>query len=248
MPTRSIVRLGSTTVLNDGVARVEVNSIEGIRNSASKLKMKKCFSAAGVKTADWFTTNGETWIKKNGVETIINLPDLPYPIVAKSHFGSRGEGNYKLDNIQALEGWMRGKDLSGYIFESFVPMTREYRLHVTSEGCFYTCRKLLKNDAPEGTWQRHDDYCNWALETNPSFKKPNNWNLIVADCIKALNSLGLDIAAFDVAVQGSVEGRERDNPEWCIFESASAPSFGEITAEKYTIEIPKIIERKMRNG
>ena len=45
-------------------------------------------------------------------------------------------------------------------------MTREYRLHVTKFGCFYTCRKLVKNDAPEDTWQKHDDVCNWVFEEN----------------------------------------------------------------------------------
>ena len=151
-----------------------------------------------------------------------------YNVIAKA-----GTGNTKFDTQAQLESWIRGKDLSGYIFEKFYNYSREYRLHVTKDGCFYTCRKLVKNDAPEDTWQKHDDVCNWVLEDNPSFKKPKNWDAIVADCIKAKDALGLDICAFDVGVQGAKDGVERENPEWIIFESCSAPSFGEITGQEY---------------
>jgi hypothetical protein len=212
--------------------------------------MKRCFTRASVKTARWFvkydSIGGRGWIEKGIAlgEADRSISDLPFPIIAKSHFGSRGVGNTKLDNQQALEVWMRNRDLSSYIFEQFVGYTREYRLHISKNGCFYACRKLLRNDAPEGTWQRHDDVVTWALESNPSFKKPNNWNLIVEDCIRAQQALGLDICAFDVMVQGSKEGRERNNPEWIIVESASAPSFGDITTQKYIEEIPKLIKDK----
>ena len=126
-------------------------------------------------------------------------------------------------------------------------MTREYRLHVTKFGCFYTCRKLVRSDAPEGTWQKHDDVCNWVLEKNPSFKKPKNWDAIVADCIKAKDALGLDICAFDVGVQGAKDGVERENPEWVIFESCSAPSFGAVTGQKYIEILPKLLIDKYNN-
>jgi hypothetical protein len=167
--------------------------------------------------------------------------ELPYPIIAKSHYGSRGVGNTKLDNQQALESWIQGKTLSNYIFEKFQPLGREYRLHISKFGCFYACRKLLKSDAPENTWQYHDDVVTWALESNPSFKKPNNWDDIVADCVKAQQALELDICAFDVIV--SLPNKKGD-VDWLIVESASAPSFGDITLQKYLIEIPKIINSK----
>lgn len=236
LPFRSVVRLGSTTQHERD--RVECNTIQAVKNSASKLLMKQCFTREEVKTADWWWINNNRFTKYNGSVTEIN--QLSYPIIAKSLHGSRGEGNTKLDNQQELEAWMRGKTLSNYIFEKFYTFSKEYRIHVTKQGYFYTCRKLLRNDVPEGTWQRHDDNSTWIVETNPSFKKPNNWNLIVADCVKALNSLGLDIGAFDVKTQGS----SKNNPEWIILESCSAPSFGTITSEKYLIEIPKVLRRK----
>lgn len=249
LPFRSIVRLGSTTTneelnskrVKKGLKRanfVECNSVQGVKNSASKLLMKQCFETAGVKTAPWI----------RGSETnqqILNWADqVKYPIISKSHHGSRGEGNLKHDNRASLERFLTSNNKNNYIFEKFVKMSREYRLHISKDGCFYTCRKLLRNDAPEGTWQRHDDVVTWALETNESFKKPSNWNAIVTDCIKAQKALGLDVCAFDVMVQGSKDGQERTNPEWIIVESASAPSFGDITLERYLIEIPKILKSK----
>jgi hypothetical protein len=244
---RSVVRLGSTTVLNHGKVRTEVNSVQGIKNSASKLLMKQCFTNAGVKTARWFvkydSIGGRGWIEKGIAlgEADRGISDLPFPIIAKSHFGSRGVGNTKLDNQQALQSWIQGKTLSNYIFEKFQPLGREYRLHISKFGCFYACRKLLKSDAPENTWQYHDDVVTWALESNPSFKKPNNWDDIVADCVKAQQALELDICAFDVIV--SLPNKKGD-VDWLIVESASAPSFGDITLQKYLIEIPKIINSK----
>lgn len=243
LPFRSVVRLGSTTTLEDNKLRIECNTVQGVKNSASKLLMKQCFTRVGVQTADWYIHgNGYFWI--NGGTSHVNLSELPYPIIAKSHYGSRGVGNTKLDNQQQLEAWMRGKNLGEYIFEKFYNYSREYRLHVTKDGCFYTNRKLVKNDAPADTWQRHDDVCVWILESNPSFKKPANWDKIVQDCIKAQQALGLDICAFDVMVQGSKDGVERKDPKWIICESCSAPSFGEGTLQKYLIEIPKVLRSK----
>lgn len=237
LPWRSIVRLGSTTS-GDGLAsRIEINSVTGVKNSASKLLMKRCFAQAEVKTAPWYAGNVSR-------ESVLAWAEGRYPIITKSHYGSRGIGNTKHDSRRELESWMNNKVLSDYLYEQFVGYTREYRLHISKNGCFYACRKLLRNDAPEGTWQRHEDYCTFALESNPSFKKPNNWDLIVADCMRAQTALGLDVCGFDIMVQGSKEGRERNNPEWIIVESCSAPGFGSVTLQKYIEEIPKLIKDK----
>ena len=260
LPFRSVIRLGSSTE-SDG--RLEINTVEAVKNSASKLLMKQKFTEAGVKTADWNVIRNGVWCNYNPnygenmhdnnfryYEYDGNVVDnlfLNFPFVAKSLHGSRGIGNTKFNTKEEFDEWLINKNLNNYIFEQFVKMTREYRLHVTKFGCFYTCRKLVKNDAPEGTWQRHDDVCNWVLEENPSFKKPKNWDAIVADCVKAKDALGLDICAFDVGVQGAKDGIERENPEWIIFESCSAPSFGNITGQEYIKILPKLLIDKYNN-
>jgi len=240
LPFKSMVRLGSTTDRPDSVTnggnRVECNTIEAIKNSSNKLLMKQCFHRDGVITASWSEDIND-----------VGQEGLEFPIIAKSLYGSRGNGNTKINTEEELTAWRRGKDLSNYIFEAFYTYLREYRLHITEEGCFYTCRKMLKRDAPEANkWQRHDDNCVWILEENEAFDKPVNWNTIVEHSVKALKSVGLDVGAVDVKVQSATKnnGTRRENPDFIIIEINSAPSFGDLTAEKYINEIPKILRRK----
>lgn len=254
-PNRTVIRLGSTTTLEDiypqgirnGRRIIEINTVEAVKNSASKLRMKQCFTRGNVKTAEWWICNNN--IFTDYTNTIKNIENLPYPIVAKSHYGSRGEGNYKLNDEAELRRWMQGKNLSNYIFEKFYNFTREYRIHVTAEGYFYTCRKMLRRDADRNnSWQRHDDNCVWIREENPSFDKPSNWNTIVEHCVRALNATGLDIAGFDVKVQSATtqRGERRENPDFIIIESNSACSHGEITAIKYKEALNRLCD--IKNG
>lgn len=243
LPFKSVVRLGSMTPSFD---RVECNTIQAVKNSSNKLLMKQCFTRNNVKTAEWYTaTPTNFYIRDSFAGIDINV--LPYPIICKSLYGSRGEGNTLIRSEQELKIWIKNKVLSNYIYERFYTYQVEFRIHCTSDGEFYSCRKMLKRDSDKSeSWQRHDDNCVWILDTNILFDKPDNWNDIVNDCIKALNSLSLDIGCFDVKVQNNIDlrGRKRTNPDWIIIESCSAPSFGEITTQKYLQEIPKILKKK----
>lgn len=262
MPFRSVIRLGSTTDLSDtvsnGGSRIEVNTIQAIKNASNKKLMKECFTNAEVKTADWWTYmdndvdmgilffDDSNWQKKQE-DLFTSINDLPYPIVAKHIHGSRGTGNYKLDNAEELKNWISGKNLNNYIFEKFYNYSREYRLHVTEEGCFYTCRKMLKSDTPENNrWYRNDSNSVWVLEENELFDKPVNWDEIVEESVKSLTSVGLDFGAVDLKIQSSTNsnGEKRDNPKFIVLEINSAPSFGELTLIKYLEEIPKILTKK----
>ena len=255
LPFRSIVRLGSTTVDNDihAATLVECNSVQSIKNSASKLLMKQCFTQAGVKTAKWSKASEQYEILDHGIKFLLGQNDheefngIEFPIVAKSHFGSRGQGNTLIKSKEELEQWLRGKQLNNYIFEKFMNYALEFRLHISKDGCFYACRKALKADVPEDQkWRRHDDICVWFMEDNEEFKKPDSWNDIVQDCVKALISLGLDIGCFDVRVQSKQNnrGKIREYQDFIILESNSAPSFGDVTLNKYLEEIPKILKSK----
>lgn len=229
LPFKTVVRLGSTTVINDGYRRVECNSVQSVKNSANKRLMKQCFSRANVRTAQWTD-------RPNEAET------FEFPIVAKHIYGSRGNGNTLIKSLEAFRTWIRGKEMNSYIFEKFYSYTREYRLHVTAEGCFYTCRKMLREGTPKGErWRRHDDTCVWILEDNPLFQKPNSWNDIVNDCKKGLNSIGADILSFDVKVQSN---NRREYQDYIIIECNSASSMGEITLIKYLEMIPRILRNK----
>lgn len=239
MPFRSVVRLGSSWS-GDNHQRVEINSLESIKNSSNKLRMKECFTRDNIKTAEWCTGNQRDAMHSIG-----------FPIVAKSHYGSRGIGNTLLNDFEEFENWVTNKNLNNYIFERFYNYSKEYRLHVTEDGCFYTCRKMIKQEFKNDSnaWQRHNDNCVWIIEDNPLFEKPTSWNDIVQECVKAIKSVGLDIGALDVKVQSNTnkKGEPREYVNFIILETNSAPSFGEGTEQKYLIEIPRLLNKK-KNG
>lgn len=250
LPYRSVIRFGSSTEIEDTVAkggnRIEINTVNAIKISANKLLMKQKFAEAGVRTANWRQHC-----------PIEGLTDLEFPIVAKAHYGSKGKGNTLLKTHEEYLEWTSGKNLSNYIFEKFMNFGHEFRLHVTEDGCFYTCRKALKQDVPEDQkWRRHDDICVWFLETNENFHKPNSWNDIVSDCVKALKAVGADLLSFDVRVQTprDKDGNSRPYQEYILLECNSASSMdngtGEVSvcAQKYIDEIPKIIIRKAKQN
>jgi glutathione synthase/RimK-type ligase-like ATP-grasp enzyme len=245
LPTLAAIRFGSSTLLSDKY-KVVLNSVQAIKNSSNKLLMKQKFTEAGVKTADWWTveTLGGGYLFSNNMDMV----NLPYPIVAKHIYGSRGRGNTKLNTQEELVDWMRGKTLGNYIFERFYNYSREYRLHVTEEGCFYTCRKMLKENTPEDQrWFRNDSNSVWMLEENPNFDKPVNWDEVVEHSVRALKAVGLDMGAVDLRIQSSKHpnGDLRDYCDFIVLEINSAPSFGDITAVKYAEEIPKLINKKL---
>lgn len=238
---RSVIRFGSSTELNDGIDRIELNTVQAIRNSANKYLMKECFINAGVKTADVISG------KDNTAETVLEF-FKDYPVVAKHIFGSRGRGNYLLKTKEELTAWLSShSDLNNYIFEKFYNYNREYRLHVNEQGCFYTCRKMLKSDTPEDKrWFRNDSNSVWIVEENEQFDKPSNWDAVIEESVKALKSVGLDFGAVDLRIQSATDskGRTRENPEFIVVEINSAPSFGEGTLAKYLEEIPKMLQLK----
>lgn len=238
LPVLVSIRFGSTNVGERPYA-LQLNKPEAVEISSNKLLMKKKFDLAAIKTAKWY------FYKPDGVlvcaedpEKAVEPAKLKFPIVAKHILGSRGTGNYKLDTVEQFNAWKQGKDMSMYIIERFYPYSREYRLHVTSEGCFYTCRKMLKEDTPENQrWYRNDSNSVWIVEDNAQFNKPKCWDAIVEDCVKALTTVGLDVAAFDVKVSAEDDKEQK----YIVIESNSAPSFGDITLQKYIEQIPKIV-------
>lgn len=251
LPFLACLRLGSLTA-GTLPYKVEINTPEAIKNSSSKLLMKQCFTRDKVKTADWWiwvNNKLSKVIEYNDASLIkfdANLP-IEFPIVAKRHFGSRGEGNTLIKTQEEFDKWKAGKPLERYIFERFHNYTREYRLHVDSEGCFYTCRKMLKEGTPDDQkWHRHDSNSVWIMEENPSFDKPSNWASIVEHSVKALKAVGLDVGAIDLKVQSAKDhkGINRKEPEFIVIEINSAPSFGDVTVLKYKQQIPIIAKRK----
>jgi len=253
LPFRAVIRFGSNTELGDtrqkGGRRIELNTVQAIANSSNKKRMKQCFKAGDVRTAIWYTyRNGNLYDEIN--ERIVTLEELEFPIIAKKHFGSKNKGNIKLDSLEEYKTYIKENSLNNVIFEKFYNFAREYRLHVTEDGCFYTCRKMIKRDTPDDQkWFKNSQNCVWMLETNDLFDKPANWNDVVKESVKALISVGLDFGAVDLRIQSS---KENKYPSFIVIEINSAPSFGDdsanaIVTQKYKEILPKLLYKKSKN-
>ncbi len=203
--------------------------------------MKEAFDDKKVKTAEWINADDPLeigWFKDEG------------RVIVKPRFGSRGRGLQLLSSLKELEKWSKGRDKEEYIIEKYYGYDKEYRLHVTEKGCFYACRKMLKKDTPEDKrFYRNDSNCVWVLDSNPDFDTPTSWSAIQAECVKALKAVGLDFGACDVRVQKNLDGKGKPRKEvkFIVVEINSAPSFGEITLEKYLEILPTMLRVKFNN-
>ena len=235
---RVIFRMGSTTP-NERISKypidLEINTVEGCANCMDKRTMKHLFEENNIKQAEWFTCSTKEELTNTLTE---KFHDWNHGCIAKRYNSSQGHGLFyirTLDDINSFIDFIGGEhNLTKYIFEKYSTFSREYRLHVSHlNGCFYACRKMLRNDA-EDRWQRHDNNSVWILEENPLFNYPDTWDEIEEECVRALEALKLDIGAFDIKV--ATDGR------FFIMECNSAPGLGEIGLEKYKEELKTIVE------
>jgi len=239
---RAVFRLGSITPTEEIFPRcvalnkpiIEINTAEACHNSGDKIIMKRLFVENEVKTAEYnlMYKDGEIYVPSE------------YPVIIKDKNSCKGNGIYLANNLDEYNSITELIDpnFKRYIVEKYYNYSKEYRLHVTKDGCFYTCRKMLKEDAEE-RWHRHDMNSVWIMEENPLFEKPSNWDLIVEECVKAMKSLGLDICSVDMKVQSEKNHDRNGNPEFIILECNSASSMGNTTLIKYEEQL-----RKMLNG
>lgn len=250
LPFRSIIRLGSTTVKDKDKGKIECNSALGCKTSSSKLLMKEAFAKADIKTASWCYVDGADVVLADLNAVVKKITNSwKDKLVCKHIYGSRGEGNTLVSTEEEFNKWKAGKTINNYIFERFYNYTREYRLHVTTDGCFYACRKMIKSDTPKDKrWFRNDSNSSWIMDTNEMFDKPSNWDEIVNECVEALKAVHLDICGFDVKVQSKLDSKKRvrDKIDFIIIESNSACSFGDVTAQKYLKQIPIVLIKKSK--
>ena len=237
---RTVFRLGSNTstqqVFPKGYASgkpiIEINTVEACHNSGNKILMKECFDELNVKSAEWDVVE-----QPGGEVTNWEI----FPAIIKHKNSAKGKGIYMINSIEEYEDFINDKNrLYDYIIEKYYNYSKEYRLHVTKDGCFYTCRKMLKQNATD-RWHRHDSNSVWIVEENPLFEKPKNWDDVVNECVKALNAVGLDIGACDVKIQSEKGKPNSFIPNFIIMEINSAPAMGSRTLIEYEKILNKIV-------
>ena len=106
LPYRSVIRFGSSTEVEDTVAkggnRIEINTVNAIKISANKLLMKQKFEEAGVKTAKWFKASNIIGSGTEGLE-FENNERLIFPVVGKEHYEVAHGVTQMLQKYQELQ-------------------------------------------------------------------------------------------------------------------------------------------------
>lgn len=218
---RVLLRLGSTTPLISKYKYLELNTIEGVRISANKILMKKAFDEAHISHSEWINSS-----KKNDIREFLHINKI---IIAKHKHSSKGNDIYYIDNDKYLEELFTKININDFVFEKYYFYPIEYRVHVdVNHGCFYTCKKVLKEDA-DIQWHKHADNSIFVL-INDQQKLPICWEYMIKDCVKALKQMQLTIACFDVLCS---------NDNFIIVESNTAPSLASYGITYYSNHLKK---------
>lgn len=224
---RVLLRLGSTTPLVSKYDYLEINTIEGVRMSGNKIAMKRAFDRANIIHSEWISSSNKANIYK-----FLALHKI---IIAKHKHSSKGKNIYYIDSSKALDELCDKVDISNFVFEKYYFFPNEYRVHIdVNHGCFYTCKKVLKQDA-EVQWHKHADNSIFVLITK-NHKLPECWEKMVNDCIKALKQMKLTIACFDVLCG--------DN-NYIIVESNTAPSLASYGITYYSNHLKKYYDTRL---
>lgn len=235
-PFRSIVRFGSVSRVPDLHRRVEVNTVEAIRNASNKMRMKEIFTANNIKSTKWMVATASSTLPTG----------WKFPIVAKLCYRSGGKGMVKIDTPEQLTTFInekirnRNRETNPYYFEEFVNCKREYRIHVSqaSTSELFSVRKLVSENIPkEKQWIK--SISNGAFVEE--FEKPQQWTQMVNECKKALVAIKLDIGCFDVKYKKS-------DGSFYLLEVNSSPAMGDKTKAIYINEIDKILKAKYQSN
>lgn len=233
----AVCRLGSLTPTRECFSTphsnvIEVNTVDAIQNSRSKLRMKACFATKNIPQSEWW----------DSYEALANDDkEIPYPIVVKRVFGFQGRGMELIKNKQELKTWLdKHRSLDGWYFEKFYNYAREYRLHVARYcGVILSWRKLRTKDA-ESRWFFNSLNSNWVGTEHGLFDKPKCWSAMEKAAIDCIEATGLDIGAVDIRVQSNTQ----EDPKFIVCEINSAPALGDLGIEVYKDIISKIIKNK----
>lgn len=223
---RVLLRLGSTTPLISKYKYLEINTIEGVKTSGNKILMKRAFDKAGISHSEWISSSD-----KASVHEFFNCHKI---LIAKHKHSSKGQNIYYIDNLKSLDDLCNNINIRDFVFEKYYFFPNEYRVHVdVHHGCFYACKKVLKQDA-EVQWHKHADNSIFVLVTE-KHKLPVCWENIISDCIKALKQMDLTIACFDILCS--------DN-SYIIVESNTSPSLASFGITYYGNHLKKYYDTR----
>lgn len=214
------VRFGSTK--NHRICDIDFNTIEAIKNTANKVKMKDIFADEEIDSPLYFEND------EAGRDAIARGM-LGDKIFFKIPFHSRGRGMVVYDTKEeALSQTNRG------YFEMAQVSNREFRVHVMDGEAFYVDEKRPRDKSINMT--DRPEIKNMA--SGFKFRRPIKEYPpeVVSESIKAVEALGLDFGAADVGLN--------DDGVW-IYEVNTAPSLRTKTRKLYQKALVKSIYRRI---
>lgn len=214
--------------------RIIINPVQGLRNTRDKLLQHQILQQHGIRKPRFFETH---------IEAIAYMEETGNPVVAKRINHSKCKGMYRFMNVDELNASQdrRVFDSQYYYFEEFVQCNREWRVHVSvaQDDEVIAYRKCLRGDLEgDKPWFRNNDNCYFKLDSDED--KKENWPEIVAECKRAIEALGMDIAAVDLG-----EYTKKGAREFYIFEVNSAPGMEENTRRAYEQAIDRIVQSRL---
>jgi glutathione synthase/RimK-type ligase-like ATP-grasp enzyme len=213
-PYNTVVRLGGTKPY-DGYD-IQVNSATAIQNSVNKLIQKNLLLAAGLKTLPVIE-------QYNGI----------FPCVLKGVVRSCGTKVMVANNKKEYD--KAAKDLENrYYIEPLFNTTSEYRLHCTRDSVFFAVKKFKRN--ANDIIITHDNHYN-----KRDFIKPRLWAEVQKECLKAMQTLDLDIACFDVLYSSANDNKH----EFVIAEANTNPELLANTLKAYKQTLDGIIKQRV---
>ena len=228
-PKKVVVRFGSTTEMPG--YDIEINTVESVINSSNKLKMNKLFKANNINSPKIYTN-----LEINKI--------MRFPIVAKKIYSSRGRGLILIRDANEFNQFLNVTNVCNYYFQPFFNGADEFRIHILDDRCIVAFRKALKRDTPEEQkFFRNSKNCVFYNEANPEFRKPENWDEIVQECIKATKAVGLTLSGVDIRCKTKC----KDRNGFKIVEVNSAPSLSENTADIYIKSLSELIMEKCKS-
>lgn len=222
---------------------IVVNKLSGLKNTRNKYQQHVLLDQEGIRKPK-FLANAD--LAREFLEETGN------PVVAKRVNHSRGRGMYRISSVEELYAANPIIfDPDQYYFEEFVKCNREWRITVSryhdQEVVAY--RKCLLGEVMDELretgepkpWIRNLENCYFKLDSEED--KMPWWDEIVTECKRAIEVLGMDIAAVDLGENNKIEGGA-----FYIYEVNSAPGMEEHTREKYEEAINDIISAKRTTG
>lgn len=167
--TSVVIRLGGTKPYEKYA--IQVNKAASVLNSVNKKKQKDL-------------------LLKAGAPTLPLLVRPVYPCVVK---GIKRSGGINVFVVNSAKEFTKATAATNenYLIEPLFKATGEYRLHCTRKEVFFAVKKHKRNAAD--IIITRDNHFN-----EREFVKPRLWQQMKDACVKAMTTLDLDIACFDV--------------------------------------------------